>query len=214
MSDNTRRIEKLEGHDGNPLDELMFWALDYARAVYFYCNRHRNKIFSEDVSIQSKKDIEQMQEKINELIEFISTLSDEELESVRATARVHTDTDITSFSYTLYQQMVKLPTIYTDSIPYAGKGYELLRYGEDSDIYKRYKYLREVVDSNTAITRNVLHHCIDIIERGDEHCKKSFGFSDKDCEISQLLISSYNLTEDDCEYMQSYIRMEYPERPV
>ena len=126
----------------------------------------------------------------------------------RETSAVSTNSELfNDFNSILSNVENSLPTIMSHCVPKRNDEFEKVRLGEDSKEYKRLVELRKIHNDNKDKTTSYWYSLCDIITDLDQTKKE---MSESEFNDKYNVIKTYNLTEDDIEYIISCCELTPP----
>lgn len=193
--------ENLEYFDitDNPFDLIAHYAIEILRNTMIASIRYRNKIYTDHIDGRMDKN-ESMMDHIRDMYQIIDYLNEDTVEFLRKTSYFGKDHRLFNLiSKSLLQYQIDMDTVYSHIIPCRDIEYEKIRLGEDSDEYQRMLTLHSLVDNN-YINEDVY----EIFEDSINDCKQEL-ITEEEYEYAERIIQEYDLTNDDLEYMKSYM---------
>lgn len=193
--------ENLEYFDitDNPFDLIAHYAIEILRNTMIASIRYRNKVYTDHIDGRMDKN-ESMMDHIRGMYQIIDYLNEDTVEFLRKTSYFGKDHRLFNLiSKSLLQYQIDMDTVYSHIIPCRDIEYEKIRLGEDSDEYQRMLTLHSLVDNN-YINEDVY----EIFEDSINDCKQEL-ITEEEYEYAERIIQEYDLTNDDLEYMKSYM---------
>ena len=193
--------ENLEsfGIKDNPFDLIAHYAIEILRNTMIASIRYRSKVYTDYIDGRMDKN-ESMMDHIRDMYQIIDYLNEDTVEFLRKTSYFGKDHRLFNLiSKSLLQYQIDMDTVYSHIIPCRDIEYENIRLGEDSDEYQRMLTLRSLVDNGYIIDDNIDNFCdsLNNYERG--------WVSETEYTYSERIIQEYDLTNDDLEYIKSYL---------
>lgn len=188
----------------NPFDVLTQSAIELTRASLFFNARYRNKGY---MDVQDIVEISAYYSRIKAQFDILKNMSQDEVDELRDMAYCNNNGNLDRINKVLFDIFNDLRTEYSDSFPFVSIEFEKFTLGEDSKEFKRREYLRNLCDSNKEITIEFLSSCNDYMNKGEEECKKYWGytFTDDMCAKIMFFLQNNDIEEWELDYMSSYI---------
>lgn len=196
------------GCKSNPFDVLAQTALEYARAVLFTNSRLRSEQFLGGVVDYNEETFKQYIDRINKCIDILNSIPEDELEICRRNSLMTLNGKQSQLNDMLFALFNEFDTEYSKTVPYLSEEMERILYGVDSHTYQRHKSLQAFYQkyrNDEVLTERNLHHYLEFLDSGLEHCKKCFLWTDKDCELVEELHNLCNLSNCDVEYLLAVV---------
>lgn len=191
------------GIEDNLFDLAVYYSTEIARYSTYCCNRYRNHIVPEQI-YNREYQLDKYTEKLLAIYDMLDSLSDETVKFLRKTSSVIKNDILGETSDSLTEIQSKLSTRMNHCVPCRDLEYERVRLGEDSDMYKRLLQLRNLIDNDKQLSKDVLCNFVDIKHHG--HNCVEFGWcTQEEYKYYNDFITKYKLSVDDIEYMVSYI---------
>ena len=186
----------------NPFDLMLYYSLELSRALLFASHRFRNnEIIDRLDAYKNPTIITNLIEAINDQITIMSSVDKDTTTFCRETSAVSTNSELfNDFNSILSNVENSLPTIMSHCVPKRNDEFEKVRLGEDSKEYKRLVELRKIHNDNKDKTTSYWYSLCDIITDLDQTKKE---MSESEFNDKYNVIKTYNLTEDDIEYIIS-----------
>lgn len=137
----------------NPFDVLTQAAFEVARGALFFNSRYKNV---DCFNTQDIYDLEKYFKRVQEQFDILSSLSQEEVDTLRGMSYINKDGNMMRLNSMLFDELNKMKTEYSESFPFISVEFEKFTLGEDSDEFKRRETLRGICDSDKEITDKVL----------------------------------------------------------
>lgn len=207
MTDKEMKLE-LELHDvkDNPFDVMLHHSLELTRELLYACRRMRNLDVPEQIRT-NKERLEFCMNRIEGEFSKLMDMSDETVAMCRETSCYYQSKEFDKINKELLRIENNMETVWSRSVPNRDDRFEQVRLGVDSDGYKRLLELRDLVDNSeefSSVNTSYLYGLCEVISRPDS-CVKCFGMSEEELKEKQEIIKKYELSENDIEYMISYM---------
>ncbi len=186
----------------NPFDLMLYYSLELSRALLFASHRFRNDEIIDRLDLYKNPTIiTNLIEAIDDQITIMSNVDKDTTAFCRETSAVNTDSELfNDFNSILSEVENSLPTRMSHCVPKRNDEFEKVRLGEDSKDYKRLVELRKIHNDNKDKATSYWYSLCDIITDFDQTKDE---MSESEFNDKYNVIKTYNLTEDDIEYIIS-----------
>ena len=192
--------------EDNPLDAMLYFSLELARDLLFASYRIKNSEIPEQLRTKLEN-LEFSMNKIKEEFSKIENMSEETVKMLRNTSHYFNQDEFERANKCLIRLERAMDTLWTKFVPCRNLRFERIRLGEESEEYKRLLELRNLMDNSedfSSVNDKYLHCLNDVLYDAD-NCIDSMQMSPEEVREYQEVINKYHLTQNDIEYMISYI---------
>lgn len=192
--------------EDNPLDAMLYFSLELARDLLFASYRIKNSEVPEQLRTKLEN-LEFSMNKIKEEFSKIENMSEETVRMLRETSHYYDHDEFEKANKSLIKLEKAMDTLWTKSVPCRDDRFERIRLREESEEYKRLLELRNLIDNSDDLSSaddRYLHSLNDVLYDSDR-CIDNMWMSPEEVRERQEIINKYHLTQNDIEYMISYI---------
>lgn len=197
---------KFFGIKDNPFDIMMYAALELTRSVMFAAHRHRNKDVTESLWKRDENVIDRYVEMIHHQYSILNSVNEETVKFLRDHSYMGSLTygggfnDINQYMITIAHN---LDTMYSHSVPCRDLEYEKVRLENDPATMMRLLSRQNLADKY-GLTKSRLYNLLDVLDC-PEGIITTTPEEEESVKQDKKFIEENNLTNDDIEYMISYV---------